>query len=351
MQLEAPIVVITGATGWLGSRVVDAVLGLAGDPATPAVKTAKVRALVAAGEPHKALLDRGVEVVQGDLRDADTLAALMTDAAGGVVIHLAGIIHPPGRTAMFYEVNHRGALALADAARAAGVRRVVVMSSNSPIGANSSPEHRFTEQSPYQPYMGYGRSKMAMEQGLRTRMTEAGGPEITIVRAPWFYGPGQPPRQTLFFTMIRQGRFPLFGSGSNARSMGYVDNLAQGIVRAAAHPAAAGEIYWLADERAYSMNEIVDTVRAVLRDDFSMTVKDKTLRAPAFIPDIARLVDATLQGVGLYYQKIHVLSEMNLTIACDIAKARRELGYEPSVALREGMRRSVAWCLEQGHAI
>jgi nucleoside-diphosphate-sugar epimerase len=52
--------------------------------------------------------------------------------------------------------------------------------------------------------------------------------------------------------------------------------------------------------------------------------------------------------MGLYHQKIHVLSEMNKTIACSIDKARRELGYAPVVELEEGMRRSLAWCLAEG---
>ena len=52
--------------------------------------------------------------------------------------------------------------------------------------------------------------------------------------------------------------------------------------------------------------------------------------------------------MGFYHQKIHVLSEMNKTIACSIEKAQRELGYNPPVALEEGMRRSLAWCLAQG---
>jgi len=58
--------------------------------------------------------------------------------------------------------------------------------------------------------------------------------------------------------------------------------------------------------------------------------------------------DGLLQSVGLYHQKFHVLSEMNMTIACDITRAKEELGYRPLVELREGMRRSIAWCLDQG---
>jgi nucleoside-diphosphate-sugar epimerase len=52
--------------------------------------------------------------------------------------------------------------------------------------------------------------------------------------------------------------------------------------------------------------------------------------------------------VGLYQQKLHVLSEMNKTIACTVAKAERELGYRPEVDLAEGMRRSMAWMKERG---
>src|SRR5262249_17046197 len=104
-------------------------------------------------------------------------------------------------------------------------------------------------------------------------------------------------------------------------------------------------------ERPYTMNEIVDTVRAVLRDDFGMAVKPSTIRVPGIAADVARLGDGLLQAAGLYNQELHVLSEMNLTIACSIERARRELGYRPLVDLREGMRRSVEWCLASGIGI
>jgi nucleoside-diphosphate-sugar epimerase len=71
------------------------------------------------------------------------------------------------------------------------------------------------------------------------------------------------------------------------------------------------------------------------------------LRLPGVASEIALLVDALMQGAGLYNQKIHVLSEMNKTIACSIAKARRDLGYEPKIALEEGMRRSLRWVFEK----
>src|SRR3569623_3164573 len=199
--------------------------------------------------------------------------------------------------------------------------------------------------------MGYGRSKEAAELWMRARIGAGQAPPLTIVRAPWFYGPEQPARQTTFFTMIRQGKFPLMGRGENRRSLGYVDSLAYGILLAAGAEGAAGRIYWLADERPYPMYEIIDTVRAVLRDDFGLSVKPDTVHVPGLISDMARVADWSLQSLGLYHQKIHVLSEMNLTIACSIARAKRELGYRPLTDLREGMRRSVESVLAQGGKI
>jgi nucleoside-diphosphate-sugar epimerase len=99
------------------------------------------------------------------------------------------------------------------------------------------------------------------------------------------------------------------------------------------------------------MRTILDTIESVLEEDFDIDVAHKRMKLPSVVADIAYWVDAAVQATGLYHQKMHVLSEMNKNIACSIDKARDELGYNPRVALREGMRRSIAWCLEQGQKI
>jgi nucleoside-diphosphate-sugar epimerase len=195
--------------------------------------------------------------------------------------------------------------------------------------------------------MNYGRSKMKMEAAVK-EVESRGRLETVIVRPPWFYGPDQPPRQTQFFSMIRQGKGPIVGSGNNLRSMGYIDNLCQGMMLAALTEKARGQVYWIADRRPYSMNEVIDTVERLLADEFQMTVKYKRLRLPGWTGEIALLADKTIQGMGLYQTQIHVLSQMNKTIACSVERAQRELGYRPAIALEEGMRRSIAWCIQQG---
>jgi nucleoside-diphosphate-sugar epimerase len=256
------------------------------------------------------------------------------------------LIHPR-RVRDLYEVNTEGTRRVLAAAADAGIRRAVIMSSNSPLGCNPHPDHLFDEASPYHPYMHYGRSKMQMEK-LVSDVQRSGRIETVVIRAPWFYGPYQPPRQTRFFEMIRLGRAPIVGSGENRRSMTYIGNLAQGLLLAAMTPQAKGRVYWIADERPYTMHEIVDTVERLLENEFGVPCRKGRLKLPSLASEVAWLADRGLQALGLYNQEIHVLSEMNKTIACSIARAREELGYSPAIALEEGMRRSLAWLARRG---
>jgi nucleoside-diphosphate-sugar epimerase len=343
-------ILVTGALGWLGSRLVEALVG--GLPDCDALKEpgrdARIRCLVLPGQDASALarLPHRIEILTGDLRVPADCDRFCQGAKGALLFHTAGLIHPR-RIADLYSVNVRGAAQLLDAAVRAGVRRAVVVSSNSPCGCNPHPDHLFDELSPYHPFLNYGRSKMQMELAVHARHQQ-GRIETVLVRPPWFYGPNQPPRQTLFFRMIRAGKAPIVGSGLNLRSMSYIDNLCQGLLLAATSPYANGQTYWLADRRPYSMNEIIDTVERLLETEFGRPCAHKRLRLPGLAAFIASVLDAAIQAAGFYHQKIHVLSEMNKTIACSIAKAEKDLGYRPAIELEEGMRRSLAWCLGQG---
>src|SRR5258708_6770256 len=178
-----------------------------------------------------------------------------------------------------------------------GVKRFVYLSSNSVVGVSRDPDVVFDEKTEGRPYLNYGRSKKLAEDAVRSA-ADRGRIETGIVRAPWFYGPHQPDRQTLFFTMIKTGRVPLVGPGTNRRSMVYVDNLCQGLMLAATSPAARNQTYWIADQRPYTMNEIVSTVADVLEQDFGMPVKRGAIHLPAIASDVAFVADSALQAVG-----------------------------------------------------
>lgn len=347
------LALVTGFPGWLGNRLVHFLHEPHPDFPSGAVQPRfeRVRCLILPGTPVTAVRERypDLELVEGDVRDPAAVGRFCAGAEGATVFHLAGIIHP-GRIRELFEINTEGTRHVLAASAAAGVRRVVATSSNSPAGVSRDPATRFDESSPDRPYMAYGRSKKLMEDALNAAHA-SGALETTVLRPCWFYGPEQPPRQSEFFTMIREGRAPIVGDGESRRSMSYVDNTSLGLLLAAASERAAGQTYWIADERPYSMNEIVGTVEELLEREFDLPVAHDRMRLPSIASEVALAVDAILQRAGLYQQKIHVLSEMNKTIACSVDKARAELGYEPRVELREGMRRSIRWCLDNGQEI
>jgi len=341
-QPAAANVVVTGANGWLGQNLVREL----------APSRERVRCLVRndADAALLSVLGRSIEAVVGDVRDPSTLDRLFDGVGSATVFHAAGVIHPEKRVREMFDVNVGGTQLTLDRARRAGVARFVHVSSNSPFGANARPTDRFTEDSPYNPYMGYGQSKLEAEQ-LVFRSFERGDLDTVIVRPPWFYGPHQPERQSTFFSAIRRGRFPLVGDGTQQRSMAFTGNLVHGLLRAEATVAASGQAYWIADAQPYELRTILETVKDALAAEGLEVADRRPLPMPLMAARVATKVDAALQSQGRYLQAVHVLGELKDTIACDVSRARKELGYDPPTELFEGMRASIRWCLANGHAI
>jgi nucleoside-diphosphate-sugar epimerase len=335
-------VVVTGASGWLGQNLVRAL----------APTRDRVRCLVPDAD-HAALLELvgpSVDVVVGDVRDPATVDRLFDGMTGATVFHAAAVIHPAGRVRELYDVNVGGTQLVLDRARRAAAGRFLHVSSNSPFGANATPHDRFTETSPYAPYLGYGHSKHEAEQ-LVFRTHERGDVEAVVLRPPWFHGPFQPARQTTWLATVRRGRFPLLGDGSNRRSMIFTGNLVQALLLAETSALAPGRAYWIADGDPYAMVDVLRTVRRAFDLEGLPPSGPTAIRVPRAIGVVAERADRALQATGRYQQAMHVLGELKDTIACDITRAREELGYEPSTDLLEGMRASIRWCLERGQAL
>jgi nucleoside-diphosphate-sugar epimerase len=334
-------VVVTGAAGWLGQNLVRAL----------APQRERVRCLVRDKDeaPLVEIIGPNVEVVSGDVRDPTLVDDLFDGVGRATVFHTAAVIHPTRSTREFFDVNVGGTELVLDRARRAGARRFVHVSSNSPFGANATADDRFTEDAPYHPYLGYGRSKMEAEQIVQ-RHFDRGDLATVILRAPWFYGPFQPERQTRFFRALRRNRFPLVGTGTQRRSMVYTGNLVDGLLLAEQSAGAPGNAYWIADAEAYELREVLATVRDALVLE-GVPVRGRRPEVPWTLAAIAAKLDAVLQRQEHYVQALHVFGELKDTIACDISKSERELGYEPRVALLEGMRASIRCCLDRGDAL
>jgi UDP-glucose 4-epimerase len=238
-------VLVTGASGFVGRAVVPA--------------------LVAAGYEVRAAARRKpafappVEAAShGDLGpDVDWLPLL---AGVDFVVHLAGIAHTgPGVPEADYDrVNHRATAVLAEAARKAGVKRVVFVST---IRAQTGPQadNVLTEADAPQPTDPYGRSKLAAEAALAQS-----GVDFTVLRPVLVYGPGI---KGNLRTLARLAALPVplpFGAFANRRSLLSIGNLASAIVHVLHHAESAGETYVVADLQPVSLAQIIKGLRAGL---------------------------------------------------------------------------------------
>jgi nucleoside-diphosphate-sugar epimerase len=237
---------VTGATGFVGSHLAEALRGR-GD---------EVTALVRSPAKAAALGPLGVRVVAGDLDDAESLAR----AAEGqeVVFHVAGLV-AAGSEQEFLQCNRNGTAGLVAAAARARVSRFVYVSSLAAGGP--SPRGRpLTGSEPPRPVTAYGRSKLAGEAEV-----SSGGLPWVIVRPPTVYGPRD--REVLkVFRMARWGVAPVFGDGSQQLSAVHGADLAQALIAAGTAPGTTGKVYYACHPEVVTGAEFVRAIgRAVGR--------------------------------------------------------------------------------------
>jgi len=340
-------IIITGASGWLGRNLLNALIyGSSIYQKLPMVSAENITILLNSPEEEHLFKNfAGIKIVYGDIRSKSTCSQLLLDGEGALIFHTAGIIHPNLFSSDFNSINFQGTVNLVTAAIDTRAKRIIAISSNSAFGFNQDNKTLFTEKSPYNPYMKYGQSKVLMEEYIK-QIHNDDLIETVIIRVPWFYGPFQPDRQATFYEMIKNGKVPVVGDGSNKRSMVYTENLVQGCILSAYSSVASGKAYWISDKNPYSMNEIITTIASVLSNDFQIRCIDRKINLPLITSDIARHIDTAIQSFGLYNKKIHVLSEMSRSICCDPSLAIDELFYDPKIELRDGIRNSVQWMVD-----
>ena len=336
MKFEFENVFITGSNGWLGKQLV---LSLLNDDDEVLIfkkpMNIKINCLINIGESRDFFngLGSNINIVEGDLRNIDTIKKFIYKSKKSLLIHTAGVIHPK-RIKDFFEVNYVSTRNLINESVNKNFDKIIVISSNSPVGCNPNNKHLFNENSKYNPYMNYGKSKKLMEEFLIKKINK--GIDITILRPPWFHGENMPSRQLLFYRLITSGKFPIIGNGLNLRSMANVKNICQAIFLASMKKVSKGKIYWVADEKNLNMLEIIDTIKDVFENEFKLKRKKNMIKLPYFFGQIFEKMDYFLQMFNIYSQKIHVLSELNKNIACDISLIKNELGYKPKVDLYNG---------------
>ena len=258
-----------------------------------------------------------VELVVGDLRDE----ALLDKVLRGVdyALHhaaVASVQTSVERPLFEQEVNAVGTLRFFEAARRAGVGRVVFAASAAAYGNNPTVPKR--EQMIPEPESPYAISKVMGEYYARV-YSQLYGLQVVCLRYFNVFGPRQDPSSpysgviSIFAERMLKGEAPvIFGDGGQSRDFVYVDNIVEANMRACTAPEAAGRVYNIGCERSVSILELVTALNEILG----------TALDPVF--------NRARQG------------DVRVSLA-DIAQARTQLGYEPIVHFAEGLQQTVAW--------
>jgi UDP-glucose 4-epimerase len=301
---------VTGGAGFIGSHLVEA--------------------LVAAGQPVRVLDDLSTglksnlaglvpapELIVGDVADPAVVARAVEGV--GVVYHLAALasvqrsVERPDDT---HRICATGTLYVLDAARKAGVRRVVYAASASAYGLPTAAVQ--TEADPVKPLSPYAAAKLAGELYLEAFAATYG---LETVRLRFFniFGPRQRADSpysgviALFTAALTQGRVPIiFGDGQQTRDFTYVTDVAQALRKAASASDVSGKVYNVGTGRGISLLELLETLNRLLG----------TAVTPRF---------ADARAGDIRHSR------------ADIQRTRMDLGYEPTVAFEQGLAETLRW--------
>lgn len=305
-------VLVTGATGFVGRRLLSVLASRAGWSVHAAARRpdALPPSLPAVSVPT---LD-GETDWSGALQRVDA------------VVHLAARVHVMQESdadpqAAFRRANVDGTLALARQAAEAGVQRFVFISSIKVNGEHTAPGVPFTADDKPNPQDPYGQSKAEAESALRALAVET-GMEVVILRPPLIYGPEVKANFAAMMRWLHKGvPLPLANTG-NARSLLALDNLVDLIIRCLDHPAAANQTFLASDGEDLSTSELLRRMGDAL---------GRPARLVPFPCSVIRLV-ATLVGRQGIYQRLFG------SLQLDIRKTRQTLDWTPPLSVKEGLQ-------------
>lgn len=300
---------ITGASGFVGQSLRER---LRTEP--------ELRVRLAMRRQRSGLASTEDQVIVGDLGGTDS----WEQACEGVdvVVHLAARVHQvhdeaTDPLAEFRTANVVGTMRLAHAAREAGVRRIVFLSTVKVHGESG----RFTETSPLAAEDPYAISKVEAELALRA----LGGIEVVTIRPPLVYGPGVKANFAALIRAVKRGVPMPLGAIDNVRSLVGVENLADLIVRCVVASSAANRSYLVSD------GDDVSTTELIRRIAHALGVRPRLL--PVSV--------SALSVLGGLVGRSPAIQRLTQSLQVDISAARRELEWSPPVSMADGLRRAV----------
>ena len=306
-------VLITGAGGFIGSHLTEKLVTCG-----YAVKAfVHYNSMNSWGWLDSSKCKKDIKIISGDIRDADIIREAMADVEK--VFHLAALIGIPYSyysPEAYLQTNIKGSLNILQAARDAGVKRVIFTSTSEIYGtAQFVP---ITEAHPINPQSPYAATKSAADL-LAMSFYRSFGLPVTIVRPFNTYGPRQSARAVIptIITQILNGKKNIeLGALTPTRDLTYVDDTVEGFIRAGQSPEAIGEIINLGSNSEISIQDLAQLISGFLNQDIKVKCDDSRKRPKK--SEVERL-------------------------RADNSKARQILNWAPKYNLERGLKKTIEW--------
>jgi len=316
-------VLVTGASGFLGSHIAEQLAG----------QRHGLRLLLRKTSSRRFLSGFAYEEASGDITDSHTLPSAVEGV--DVVVHAAGLVKARSE-AEFQAVNAGGTANLVRAAESASVKRFVYVSSLAAHGPSPDGEPRPLE-APPNPVSAYGRSKLAGEDAVRASDLAS---RAVIFRPPVIYGP-RDPSLVPFFRLARLRLAPLLMGGYNRISIVYATDAARAICRATTAEADVdGKVYSADDGSVHTWRDLLAAIEEALgRRGLRLSTPRWAFTAAAIASEAFGF--GTRRAVSLTRDKVHEMAQRHWV--CSSQGLRRNLGWAPSIGITEGVKLTADW--------
>ena len=325
-DLNKPLILITGATGAVGPRVVQAL-----DQEGFRIRSFSFDA------PTSSMFPQNVEVLIGDVTDKSAVQSAMrvVDA----VIHLAALLHivnpPPGLREKYERINVGGTATVVEAAIKAGVKRVVLFSTIAVYGPSDGCV--LNEMSSTHPDTFYAQTKLAAEQIVLNARGADGLPMGTVLRLGAVYGSRIKGNYERLMNALSRNCFIPVGNSHNRRTLVYDKDVGRASVLVVSHPGAAGRVFNVTDGGFHTLNEIIESICAALGrrpPRLSLPI------GPVWI--VAGIIEKGANIVGLKPPVTReTVDKYFEDIAVDGSLIQRELGFRPQYDLKSGWEETI----------
>jgi 2-alkyl-3-oxoalkanoate reductase len=323
---------VTGATGQLGSHIVEQLRG-AGE---------SVRVLVRPGRDPAFLRAKGAEIIEGDLRDPEAVGRAVKGAS--IVYHCAAKVSDWGAWREFEEEAVTATRNILAACMLAKVARLLHVSSISVYGhPQLAAGSLISEDTPlgqgFWTWDYYPRAKLLAEQIAREFSA------TTVVRPSWLYGPRDRVTIPRVIPALLEKRVPIIGSGDNFLNIIYAGDVARGAILAANHPSASGQAYNLCSAGEVKQKDLLDALTDAL------SLPRITKHAPywaairfAFLKELFARMMFSSKPPTITRRAIYLIGR---STQYSTEKAKTQLGWTPQIDIREGVRQTLEWFVSQ----